>query len=85
MNQKNFAVIVFVVVLVIALVIGCSENAASVASNTSRSSGEYHSGKGSAWDEQVNEIYNEYGEDIGMSAAEIDAAMRAMEQGLQER
>lgn len=82
MNQKNIWIAVAVGVVFLIILFGGNESSSAP---TDSSSSSYYSGKGSDWDEQVNDIYNEYGEDAGMSAAEIDAAMRAMEQGLQDQ
>ncbi|WP_303917182.1 hypothetical protein [Subdoligranulum variabile] len=83
MNEKTILAI-FVGIIVFFILIGMGDTS-STSNNSTSSSNYYQSGKGSDWDEQVNDIYNEYGEDAGMSAAEIDAAMRAMEQGLKEQ
>lgn len=96
MNEKAAYIFVAVIAMVVVFVACSSESTStsSYSSNKSYSSNNnysdddsdyYYSGKGSAWDEQVNDIYNEYGDDVGMSAEEIDAAMRAMEQGLKEQ
>lgn len=84
MSEKTILAI-FAGVIVFFILIGLLGDTSSTSSNSKSDSNYYYSGKGSAWDEQVNDIYNEYGEDVGMSAAEIDAAMRAMEQGLKEQ
>lgn len=39
----------------------------------------YVSGKGDRWDAVVNDVYDEVGEDAGLSQKEIDAMLRAME------
>lgn len=83
MSEKTILAI-FAGVIVFFVLIGLLGDTSSTSSNSKSDSNYYYSGKGSDWDEQVNDIYNEYGEDAGMSAAEIDAAMRAMEQGLQK-
>lgn len=56
-----------------------SSSSSSKSSTSTKS--DYHSGKGSEWDKQVNDIADEYGDDMGLSAEEIDAMMRAMEKG----
>lgn len=90
MSEKTILAI-FAGVTVFFILIGMLGDSSSTSgnsytsSNSNSNSDYYYSGKGSAWDEQVNDIYNEYGEDAGMSAEEIDAAMRAMEQGLKEQ
>lgn len=90
MSEKTILAI-FAGIIVFFILIGMLGDSSSTSgnsytsSNSNSNSDYYYSGKGSAWDEQVNDIYNEYGEDVGMSAAEIDAAMRAMEQGLKEQ
>nr|WP_317401420.1 hypothetical protein [uncultured Gemmiger sp.] len=90
MSEKTILAI-FAGVIVFFILIGMLGDSSSTSgnsytsSNSNSNSDYYYSGKGSAWDEQVNDIYNEYGEDAGMSAEEIDAAMRAMEQGLKEQ
>lgn len=69
----------------------CAKNSSSIASTSSStpysssssskskssSSSEYKSGKGDAWDEEVNKIADEY----DMDPKEIDAMMRSIEQG----
>lgn len=96
MNEK-LACIFIAVIAIVFIFVSCSSGSTSTSSYSSNKSYSsdnsysdndsdyYYSGKGSAWDEQVNDIYNEYGDDVGMSAEEIDAAMRAMEQGLKEQ
>lgn len=81
MNQKNIWIAIVIGIVFFFALLGGNESSSTPTG--SNSSSYYYSGKGNDWDEQVNDIYNEYGEDAGMSAAEIDAAMRAMEQGLQ--
>lgn len=56
-----------------------SSSSSSESSTSTKS--DYHSGKGSEWDKQVNDIADEYGDDMGLSAEEIDAMMREMEKG----
>lgn len=90
MSEKTILAI-FAGIIVFFVLIGLLGDASSTSGNSSASgnsnsnSDYYYSGKGSDWDEQVNDIYDEYGEEVGMSKEEIDAAMRAMEQGLQEQ
>ena len=51
-----------------------SSSSSSKSSTSTKS--DYHSGKGSEWDKQVNDIADEYGDDMGLSAEEIDAMER---------
>lgn len=101
MNEKSVLVFGAVVTLIVLLVAcgGDSASTSTYSSNnysnkksyssdnsySDNDSDYYYSGKGSDWDEQVNDIYNEYGDDVGMSAAEIDYWMQNMEQGLREQ
>lgn len=39
----------------------------------------YISGRGDRWDAVVNDVYDEVGEEAGLSQKEIDAMLRAME------
>lgn len=59
-----------------------STNNSSKSSTSSKS--DYHSGKGDDWDKQVNDIADEYGDDMDLSEEDIDAMMRAMEKGLKD-
>ena len=90
MKKVNAMLVIGTVVLAVALA-GCTGEAISTpkstysSNNSSKSStstkSDYHSGKGSEWDKQVNDIADEYGDDMGLSAEEIDAMMRAIEKG----
>lgn len=94
MKKVNAMLVIGTVVLAIALA-GCTGDSTPTSSATSRSTysssssnksststkSDYHSGKGSEWDKQVNDIADEYGDDMGLSAEEIDAMMRAIEKG----
>ena len=94
MKKVNAMLMIGTVALAVALA-GCTGESTSTSTATSKSTysssssgksststkSDYHSGKGSEWDKQVNDIADEYGDDMGLSAEEIDAMMRAMEKG----
>ena len=95
MKKVNVMLVIGTAILAVALA-GCTgDSTTSTATSTSKSTyssssssksststkSDYHSGKGSEWDKQVNDIADEYGDDMGLSAEEIDAMMRAMEKG----
>lgn len=77
--KRNIILIGTAIIFTAFLFTGCTTNTYSTTTDPDDSS--YISGKGSAWDEEVNDIYDEYGEDVGLTPEEIDAAMRAIEQG----
>lgn len=94
MKKVNVMLVIGTVILAVALA-GCTGDSRSTSTSTATSKStyssssssksststksDYHSGKGSEWDKQVNDIADEYGDDMGLSAEEIDAMMRAME------
>ncbi len=94
MKKVNAMLVIGTVTLAVVLA-GCTGESTSTSTATSKSTyssssssksststkSDYHSGKGSEWDKQVNDIADEYGDDMGLSAEEIDAMMRAMEKG----
>lgn len=93
MKKVNVMLVIGTVILAVALA-GCTGDSSSTSTSTATSKStssssksststksDYHSGKGSEWDKQVNDIADEYGDDMGLSAEEIDAMMRAMEKG----
>ncbi len=97
MKKVNAMLVIGTAVLVVALA-GCTSDSVPSSTASSKSTyssnnleksststkSDYHSGKGSEWDKQVNDIADEYGDDMGLSDVEIDAMMRAMEKGLQQ-
>lgn len=94
MKKINAILVIGTAVMAVALA-GCTGESTPTSTATSKSTyssssssksststkSDYHSGKGSEWDKQVNDIADEYGDDMGLSAEEIDAMMRAMEKG----
>ena len=94
MKKVNVMLVIGTAILAVALA-GCTGDStptststatskstySSSSSSESSTKSDYHSGKGSEWDKQVNDIADEYGDDMGLSAEEIDAMMRAMEKG----
>ncbi len=96
MKKVNVMLVIGTVILAVALA-GCTGDSSATSTSTATSKStyssssssksststksDYHSGKGSGWDKQVNDIADEYGDDMGLSAGEIDAMMRAMEKG----
>lgn len=100
MKKVNVMLVIGMVILAVALA-GCTGDSTPTSTSTATSKStyssssssksststksDYHSGKGSEWDKQVNDIADEYGDDMGLSDEEIDAMMRAMEQGLKEQ
>lgn len=94
MKKVNVMLVIGTVILAVALA-GCTGDSTPTSTSTATSKStyssssssksststksDYHSGKGSEWDKQVNDIADEYGDDMGLSAEEIDAMMRAME------
>ena len=94
MKKENVLLVIGTTIMAIALA-GCTGDSTPTSSATSRrtysssssnksstsTKSDYHSGKGSEWDKQVNDIADEYGDDMGLSAEEIDAMMRAIEKG----
>lgn len=98
MKKVNAILVIGTAVMAVALA-GCTGESTPTSTATSKSTyssssssksststkSDYHSGKGSEWDKQVNDIADEYGDDMGLSDEEIDAMMRAMEKGLKEQ